>query len=65
MGKIADIIYEELGYMYCDNCRYQENSEDEYGIDHCEYCHRKYNGWAVSKETAEAIEKRFFKECVE
>jgi ribosomal protein L37AE/L43A len=62
MGKIADIIYEELDYMYCDNCRYQKNSEDKYGMDHCDDCHRKYNGWGVSKETAEAIEKRYLKE---
>ena len=62
MGKIAEIIYEELDYMYCDNCRYQIDSIDEYGDDRCEYCHRKNNGWAVSKETAEAIEKRCLKE---
>lgn len=62
MGKIADIIYDELFYMYCDNCRYQNDSIDEYEIDHCENCHRKYNGWGVSKETTEAIEKRCLKE---
>ena len=62
MGKIADIIYDELFYMYCDNCRYQIDSNDEDGTDHCENCHRKYNGWGVSKETAEAIEKRCLKE---
>ena len=59
MGKIAEIIYEELDYMYCDNCRYQIDSVDEYGTDHCEDCHRKYNGWAISKETAEAIERKY------
>ena len=62
MGKIADIIYEELSYMYCDNCRYQEYSEDIDGTDHCECCHRKYSGWAVSRDVAEAIEERCLKE---
>ena len=62
MGKIADIIYEELDYMYCDNCRYRIDSIDEYGFDHCDDCHRKYNGWGVSKETAERIEKQCLKE---
>ena len=60
MGKIADIIYRELNYMYCDNCRY--NSEvvdlDEYGVNpNCEVCHRKYNGWGISKAEAERIER--------
>lgn len=57
MGKIADTIYEKLNYMYCDNCRYNENSTDEYGTNHCEDCHQKENGWAVSKQTAAYIEK--------
>ena len=56
MGIIADTIYEKLSYMYCDNCRYNMNPIDEYGTDHCEDCHRKYNGWGVSKDTAEMIE---------
>lgn len=61
-GKIADTIYEELSYMYCDNCRYIDDSIDEYDVDHCENCHRKYNGWAVSKEVAEQIERECLKE---
>lgn len=54
MGKIADIIYDTLGYMYCDNCR---NAID----GNCDECHRKYNNWGVSMETAELIEQL----CVE
>ncbi len=57
MGKIADIIYRELSYMYCDNCRHSKNPIDEYGVDHCEDCHRKHNGWGVSKAEADRIEK--------
>ena len=56
MGKIADIIYKEIDYMYCDNCRYN----DEFlanGYDPCEDCHRKYNGWGISREEAERIER--------
>lgn len=57
MGKIADIIYKELNYMYCDNCRYNsELKTDEYGNSGCEDCHRKYNGWGISKAEAERIE---------
>lgn len=53
---------DELFYMYCDNCRYRNDSIDEYETDHCENCHRKYNGWGISKEVAEAIEERCLKE---
>jgi len=56
MGKIADTIYEELSYMYCDNCRHSSEDTDE-DYSHCDECYRKYNNWAVSKETAECIEK--------
>ena len=54
MGKIADTVYKELNYMYCDNCRY--NSEIK-NTANCDDCHRKYNGWAVSRQIAERIEK--------
>lgn len=60
--NIADIIYNSLPYMYCDNCRYNSEEEGEYG-DPCEDCHRKYNGWAISKGTSEGIAndiQRFF-----
>ena len=58
MGKIADIIYENLYYMYCDNCRYNDEIlEDENSYDPCEDCHRKYNGWGISREEAERIER--------
>lgn len=60
MGKIADIIYKELNYMYCDNCRYNSEivDKDEYGCNpNCEDCHRKYNGWGISRKEAERIEQ--------
>ena len=59
MGKIADIIYRELNYMYCDNCRNNNHEplEDKYGYNPCEDCHRKYNGWGISREEAERIER--------
>lgn len=52
VDKIAQIIYDNLSYMYCDNCRYNSEIEDEYG---CEDCHRKYNGWGISMATAKGI----------
>lgn len=59
MGKIADIIYRELNYMYCDNCRNNNHEplEDGNGYNPCEDCHRKYNGWGISRDEAERIER--------
>lgn len=54
IDKIAQIIYDNLPYMYCDNCRYNSEIEDEY---RCEDCHRKYNGWGISMATAKGIAK--------
>ena len=52
--KIADLLYKELNYMYCDNCRFnseitEKESLDKYGYWGCEDCHRKYNGWGISQ----------------
>ena len=53
--KIAKIIYEELCYMYCDNCRYDsEIGEGDLNFG-CYDCHRKYNGWGISMAKAERI----------
>lgn len=34
-----------------------EPLEDETGYNPCEDCHRKYNGWGISREEAERIER--------
>ena len=60
------MIYESLNYMYCDNCRfdseisedYCENNDIYYG---CEDCHRKYNGWGISKHEANRLAKEIEK----
>lgn len=43
---ISKILEEELCYAYCDNCRHDG---DEYA---CEGCHRKYQNWSLSEDTA-------------
>ena len=55
MGRIAELIYDELSYAYCDNCR---NAID----GNCDDCHRKYQNWGISKETAEFLERKIEKE---
>lgn len=61
--KISEIIYNDLCYMYCDNCRYnieiEPSEEDDYYP--CDNCHRKYNGWAISKAEANSITNKIIK----
>ena len=54
--KITNIIYEELSYIYCYNCRGNDNE------DFCEDCHRKYMNWAIAKPTAEGIANKIVEE---
>lgn len=61
--KISDIIYDQLNYMYCDNCRFnselnREQFEKENGYWGCEDCHRKYNGWGISKATCDSLARK-------
>lgn len=70
--KISDLIYNDLDYMYCDNCRYNterysraiENYEDAKPSDYspCDDCHRKMNGWAISRANADYLAKKIM-EC--
>lgn len=50
--QISAYLYDRIDYMYCDNCRF--NGEED-GDDACDSCHRKYNGWAISKAECDAI----------
>lgn len=62
---IAKIIYNNLNYMYCDNCRCNSEIEKdsyEYG---CDDCHRKYNGWGISMQTSKRIAKEILENIEE
>ena len=63
---IINLIYEDLCYMYCDNCRFHsEISEEEsikmFGHWGCDNCYRKYNGWGISRAKAEYFAKEIMK----
>lgn len=47
--SIESIIEEELSYIYCHNCKYNDNEEK------CDDCNRKKMEWSISKETAISI----------
>lgn len=53
--KIANIIYNELSYMYCDNCRYAFEIGEDDPTWNCDECYRKYNSWGISMAEAEHI----------
>jgi hypothetical protein len=49
--------------MYCDNCRFnselnQEQFEKENGYWGCEDCHRKYNGWGISRAECNSLARK-------
>lgn len=51
MGKKEDLInyiHDELDYIYCYNCKHQDNCEDD-------MCYRKYMGWQVSDGVVDRI----------
>lgn len=61
--KIAELLYEEIDYMYCNNCRFDsEIREEDSDKWKCDECHRKYNGWGISKAESERIAKKIMKE---
>lgn len=47
--EIVNLIYDNLVYIYCHNCRFN----NEIKSDCCENCHRKMMEWQISKEACE------------
>lgn len=62
--RISSVIYNELCYMYCDNCRNAE-LDVEKREEACEFCYRKYNNWGVAKHTADEIAEKIAEELAE
>lgn len=58
--KIINILINELCYCYCDNCEY--GNWDKYKDNECDDCHRKYQNWKLSKNTATQIAEQIIKE---
>ena len=58
--KITKILTDELCYCYCDNCEFA--NWDKYQDTRCEDCHRKYQNWRLSEDTAKKLAKQII-EC--
>ena len=52
--KISEMLYQNLGAVYCYNC---ENED----TDECDYCHRKSIGWSLSRKAADSLAKEIMK----
>lgn len=63
--KISELLYNELDYIYCDNCKFcsvsEEESNEKYGYWGCEDCHRKYMGWEISKKFSDKLAEKILK----
>lgn len=53
--QIVELLMNEFRSVYCDTCR--GNDVD----DSCEYCHRKYMEWSISKDSAQRIAEKIVK----
>jgi len=57
--KISNILFEELDYIYCNNCRFSDDNYDytqeEFNSSPCEDCCRKQMKWEISKEFSEKL----------
>ena len=58
--KIINILTNELSYCYCDNCEF--GNWDKYQDRKCDDCHRKYQNWRLSEDTAKLIAKQIIEE---
>lgn len=63
---ITDLIYKNLNYIYCDNCRFnyeisRDESNEKLGYYPCEDCYRKSMGWEISMSESEDLTKRILK----
>ena len=55
-SKISKILFEELDYIYCDNCRFANEeydyTQEGYTSSPCEDCYRKMMKWEISEQFA-------------
>lgn len=63
--KISELLYNELDYIYCDNCKFyfisEESSNEKYGHYGCENCYRKCMGWEINKNFSDKLAEKILK----
>jgi hypothetical protein len=54
-NKIAQIIYDELNYVYCGNCRFDFEQDNDW---HCNSCIGSYEGWSIFMKKSKIISEK-------
>lgn len=57
--RLSNFLYSYFDCVYCDDCRYNIDSQEEY---RCDECHRKYMHWALSKGDSNWLAKKIIEE---
>lgn len=52
-NKIVDLLLDELSYIYCDNCKFNDVKGTEEAP--CDECHRKNMHWEASDKFCQQI----------
>lgn len=52
---ISNLIYKTFDYIYCDNCRHDNEDSNYY---YCTDCHRKAMNWSVARSTCDDLAER-------
>lgn len=52
--KIAEMLYQNLGTVYCYSCEHEDTNE-------CDYCDRKSMGWSLSRKAADGLAEEIMK----
>ena len=61
--QISNLLYDQLGHIYCDNCRFnteisKEESNKKYGYWGCNDCYRKYMEWEISRTECDSLARK-------
>lgn len=54
-NKIAKIIYDKLNYVYCGNCRFDFEEDNDW---RCNACGGNYEKWSISMKTSKIISEK-------
>lgn len=63
--SIKFILMDNLDYVYCDTCKFNNLSKEEcinmYGYYSCDICHDKFQCWEISDSKASQISEEILK----
>lgn len=54
-NQISNVIYDNLGDVYCYNCRGIDDEDENSDKHFCDDCHRKSMSWAISRYCCNSI----------